>query len=300
MKRVLITGGSGFIGRHCLSFLLERGFEVFAITRNQIPKESLPIFWEKLDIAENQKVDAFIQRVKPQFLLHLAWYAKHGLYWNAPENLDCVAQSLHLLKSFAASGGKRVVIAGTCAEYDWKQPVCKEEEIFGKAQGLYGTCKAALHQMAREFSLLQKLSLAWGRIFYLFGPHEQKGRLVPSVISSLLQGKEFICAQGDLERDFLYVEDVAEAFVSLLDSSVEGSVNIASGKEIQIRQMVQWISEKMGAKDLIRFNKNESTPLKMIAEVRRLAEEVHWKPKYELFPALNQTIEWWKNQLCSG
>ena len=272
MKKVLVTGSSGFIGRHCIPFLLERGFEVFAITRNEIPRADSSVFWEKIDLSHAEQIDSFLERVKPEFLLHLAWYAKHGLYWNAPENLDCVGQSLHLLKSFAHHGGKRAVMAGSCAEYDWKNPLCREDEMPLQSQGLYGTCKSALHRMAAQFSHLQGLSFAWGRIFYLFGPHEQKERLIPSLISSLLQGKEFLCAQGDLERDFLYVKDVAEAFVCLLDSSVQGSVNIASGTNVSIKQMVASIAEKMDAIDLVRFRKNEGSFLPISGTDKRAAE----------------------------
>jgi nucleoside-diphosphate-sugar epimerase len=295
MKRVFLTGASGFVGQYCVPLLIEKGFEIFALSRNETKSDS-KIHWVRADLSEASRIDSLLKEIQPEYLLHLAWYAKHGLYWNASENFDCVAQSLSLLKSFASHGGKRVVMAGSCAEYDWKQPLCKEEEISAISQGLYGTCKSALHRMSLEYSRLQGLKFAWGRIFYLFGPNEQRGRLIPSVISTLSQGKEFTCAQGDLYRDFLFVKDVADAFVSLLDSSVQGSLNIASGKVVSIKQMVQWIGEKMDAKDRIRFLQGNGEPKEMIAEAKRLSNEVHWQGKFDLRAALDQTIQWWKDQ----
>lgn len=296
MKKVLLTGASGFIGRQCLEPLLEKGFEVFAISRNRLPQEK-GIIWKKLDLAKNEEVASFIHQVKPEYLLHLAWYTKHGSYWNASENFDSVSQSLQLLKIFAESGGKRVVMAGSCAEYDWKNKVCKEEEGTLESQALYGCCKSALHQMAQKFAHLHKLSFAWARIFFLFGPYEQKERLIPSIISAFLQKTPFICKQGELSRDFLHVEDVAKAFVALLDSPIEGAVNIASGKNWKIQQIVQMIAEKMGTEELVLFGEDKSTnlPLEMIAQADRLKQEVKWEPSLELSEALDRTIAWWKN-----
>jgi nucleoside-diphosphate-sugar epimerase len=145
-----------------------------------------------------------------------------------------------------------------------------------------------------------ELSTAWGRIFFLYGPHEHPDRLVPSVISSLLLNKQAQCTHGNQIRDFLYVRDVADAFVALLGSDVEGPVNIASGRPVLMKDIIQKIANRLARQDLIQLgaiHAPANEPPLLLADVRRLNTEVRWEPKYDLDLGLDETISWWKNQL---
>jgi len=144
------------------------------------------------------------------------------------------------------------------------------------------------------------LSSAWGRIFFLYGPHEHSDRLVPSVILSVLKGKPAPCSHGNQVRDFLYVEDVASAFVTLLESSVQGPVNIGSGHPVSLKEVVNRIGEMVGAPDLIRIGEKaapQGDPSLLTADTRRLREDVKWIARYGLEAGLDQTIQWWKMHL---
>ena len=98
----------------------------------------------------------------------------------------------------------------------------------------YGNCKLALQRKLAEMNL----NWAWGRIFFLFGAHEHPGRLISSVINSLIESDSADCSHGGQIRDFMFVKDVADAFVDLLDSEVKGAVNIASGEARTIKEVV--------------------------------------------------------------
>jgi nucleoside-diphosphate-sugar epimerase len=144
------------------------------------------------------------------------------------------------------------------------------------------------------------LSSAWGRIFFLYGPGEHRDKLVASVLSSLLQGQEARCTHGNQVRDFLHVEDVASAFVALLDSKVEGAVNIASGQPITIRDVVLLAADQFAARERVEFGANaapENEPPLLVADVRRLRDEVGWSPAYQIGSGLEQTARWWESQL---
>src|SRR6202790_4494362 len=97
---------------------------------------------------------------------------------------------------------------------------------------LYGTSKHALERMLHSSSQQMGFSSAWGRIFFLYGPHEEPSRLVAYVVQSLLRAEPALCSDGNQVLDFVHVEDVASAFVALLESKVEGPVNIASGRAV--------------------------------------------------------------------
>jgi len=301
MKKVLITGGSGFIGRHCLPALVASGYEVHAVSL--IPEDPLPqIHWHVVDLLNPGEVNDIVSSVKPTHLLHLSWYMVVGKYWTSLENVRWVQASLELLRVFAANGGKRVVMAGTCAEYDWNYELCSEQTTPLVPSTLYGACKHALQIMVDAFCRQTGLSYAWGRIFFLYGPHEHPDRLVSSVIRALLQGEPARCSHGNQLRDFLHVEDVAHAFVALLDSNIEGAVNIGQGTPAAIREIVETIGEQLGAKHLIQLGALPSPPNEppvLIADTRRL-KSIGWQAKYDLKTGLEHTIAWWKNNLLTA
>lgn len=303
MKKVLLTGASGFIGRHCLRALIAHGYEVHAVSsRERAPvKDSADgVHWHQADLLDAVQVSALLARVEPTHLLHSAWYAVPGAYWAALENFRWVEASLHLLQTFAATGGQRVVIVGSCAEYDWHYGYCSEHATPLQPATVYGVCKHALQLMLDALCRQTNMSAAWGRLFFLYGQHEYAERLVASVIRAILQEQVARCSHGRQIRDFLYVQDAADALVALLDSEVTGAVNIASGTPVTLRQVVEEIAVQLGRPDLIKLGAlpaPEHEPRLLLADVARLCDEVHWSPRYELARGLAETIGWWKVQL---
>lgn len=299
-KCVLITGAGGFIGKHCLPYLISNGFEVHAVDIS-VPKEKLcGLHWHQVDLLDMKQSSKLLATICPTHLLHFAWYAKPGEYWNSLENIQWVEGSLHLLRAFHMNGGKRVVMAGTCAEYDWHHGCCSEQVTPLAPSTLYGTCKNALQSLLKDFSRVTGLSSGWGRIFFLYGPHENPNRIVSSVILNLIQDKVAPCSHGNQIRDFLHVKDVASAFVALLKSDVTGPVNIASGNPIMLKEVILSIADKLKRNELIRFGEVSSAlnePKSLTAEVKRLNSEVGWKPSYDLDRGLMQTINWWKKHM---
>jgi nucleoside-diphosphate-sugar epimerase len=294
MKKVLVTGATGFIGRYSLDILLSDGFEVHAITR--LAKSSLnkEIIWHELDLFDEIAVSELMQRIKPTHLIHFAWFAVPNKYWTSKINLDFTRASLYLAEQFVVNGGVRFVGAGTCAEYDWNNSLLEESNTPLIPRTLYGVCKNSLQMIMSKYFNDMGISFAWGRIFFTFGPYEDSNRLIPSIINNLRDNNSAICRNGNFVRDFMYVEDVASAFVSLLSSNVLGAINICTNRPIKIKDILNEIALEMGKINFLIFeeNINLNEPIELVGNNFRLLNELNWTPKYTTSEALKKTINW--------
>ncbi|HSA06022.1 MAG TPA: NAD(P)-dependent oxidoreductase [Candidatus Gastranaerophilales bacterium] len=288
MKKVIVTGASGFIGRHTLKPLMDKGFDVYGLVNSTDINNFSNCSQIKANLLNPEEVKETFNKVKPDYLLHLAWDVTSGKYLNSDQNFEWVQASIEIIKQFQQNGGKKAVFAGTCFEEYFKTP--------------YGISKKALRDIMESYCDLKNINFSWGRIFFLYGPHENPKRLIPYVINSLLNNREAECTEGNQTRDFLHVEDVAQAFVDILESAVNGTIDICSGEPIKINQLINKIGEQMGKNDLIRLGARETSmnePDVILGNNNRLVREVGWKPKYSIDKGIEQTIKWWKNEINS-
>ena len=304
VKRVLVTGATGFIGNYCLPLLSKKGYEIHAVSSKTLPKAApFEVHWHKADLLDLSQGLKLMKRIKPTHLLHLAWYVVPDKCWNSLQNLRWVQTSIGLLQAFSQYGGQRVVMAGTCAEYDWRYCCCSEQLTPLSPRTLYGASKHALQIIVDAFGKENGLSTAWGRTFFLYGPREHPVRLVSSVIRSLLSDKPARCSHGNQLRDYLYVQDVAHAFVVLLESDIRGPVNIASGYPVSLKEIVHKIAAKLNREDLVQMGAlpvAADEPDLLVGDVSRLSNEADWRPEYDLDDGLEKTISWWRTRLSAG
>lgn len=243
--RVLLTGASGFIGRHLLARLLDAGVDTVVVGRRR-PDGYQGDFIES-DLLQEQNWNRLVRSAKASHLIHLAWYAEHGKYWTSPLNLQWVNASVHLVDAFCAAGGQKVVAAGTCAEYDWQCGFCREDSTLLIPSTLYGSAKDASRRLLEAICKGYQSQFVWARIFIPYGKGEDKRRLIPSLIE-VFQGKRApFGVNVNAYRDFLHVTDVADGFLSLLLSDAAGCYNIASGHPTPIADVVRSVAHAFHA-----------------------------------------------------
>ncbi len=302
MSGVLVTGGSGFVGLPLLAEMARSGEEVHAISRS-VPSAEIPgVHWHQLDMADGSAIERLMADIAPERLIHLAWYVEHGRFWSAPENILWVERSLHLLRAFVREGGRRIVMLGTCAEYDWSgvEGPLEEARSAVAPSTLYGIAKDSLRRLATAYTHQEQLELAWARLFFMYGPREQPGRLVPSVIRSLLRGETVATTSGEQQRDYVHVDDVAGALAALARSQVVGPVDIASGRATRIRDIVVEIADQVGASELLRIGELPDRPDEpdvLVGCGARLREQVGYRFQIGLPEGIADTVRWWRSRL---
>jgi nucleoside-diphosphate-sugar epimerase len=282
-----------------LPALRQAGWDVHAVARHA-PEHDDGAHWHMADLLNQGECREVIGAAQPTHLLHLAWTATvPGAFWAAEENYAWVQASLNLFQAFAAQGGQRLVVAGTCAEYDWDFGYCSEAVTPLRPASVYGACKHALHLMLEKWSAQQGIGFAWGRVFFLYGPHEHPQKLVASVCRDLIHQRTAHCSSGGQVRDYLHIHDAATALSNLIDSDAQGAVNIASGVPVAVREIVSLLGEIEGRSDLLAFGKRESShePPFIVGDTRRLRQELLWSPEFDLESGLRQTLEWWRKSI---
>jgi nucleoside-diphosphate-sugar epimerase len=339
MSRVLVTGAGGFIGRHALPGLVAAGYEVHAVTSRPLlggkpaaaappgaaEEEAAPeVRWHSADLLVPDSAARLVEAVRPSHLLHLAWYTEPGRFGTAAENLDWVAATAQLLRAFGEGGGRRAVVAGTCWEYAWERDThCVEDAPpagGGQAERVpaagavrmaptpidpatvYGAAKHAVHLLAERWASQVGVAFAWGRVFYVYGPHEHPARLVSGVARALLRGEEARCTDGLQVRDYLYAPEAGRAFAALLASEVTGPVNVASGELVRVADVVGAIAAAAGRPELVRLGalpQRPGDPERLTADVRRLREEVGFRPAVDLAEGARRTVAWWRRALAA-
>ncbi len=301
MKKILVTGANGFIGRQTLPLLKKGGYEVIACCLK--PVNHSEVKWVQCNLLNLGEVSKMIRKVQPSHLLHLAWYTEHGKFWESLENFQWIKASLHLAYEFAKFGGRRLMVGGSCCEYDWSHVTgFSEERTPCNPFSVYGRAKNMLRVILEDFCNLMNISFVWPRIFFLYGPFEDKKKLVASIILTLLQGKTFTLQNSHYLRDYLHVEDVAAAIVSLLNSPLQGPCNIGSGQGVSLKTLGEVIQKTLSSINLLRYSDSEApSPGKaIIADATKLQQVVGFTPRISLEQGMGYAVEWWKKQQQSS
>ena len=297
IKRVLVTGVSGFVGRHVIAPLLKHGYEVHCVSRKKIfDDKGLDVIEHTVDLLMPGEAEALVKAVCPTHLLHLAWTPNPGRALASLENIRWAALTLNLFHAFKDAGGTRAVMVGSCAEYDWSFGLLSENETPLHPATLYGAAKHSVHELIEAATPETDTSVAWARLFFLYGPYEQNTRLVASVSRSLVLGRPVATTDGSQRRDFLYVEDAAAALILLLESNVSGAINIASGYCGPVREIIEILGDISGKSSLLKIGALPNpigTPPILSADVTRMHKDLGFKPNYSLESGLAATYQWW-------
>jgi len=198
-----------------------------------------------------------------------------------------------LVRSFAEAGGKGAVVAGSCAEYDWRSNGSFSEGSKLGAATLYGRAKAATGSLLTAAARDIGITLAWARIFFCYGPGEPPGRLIGDLITGLSAGNIVKCTDGRQKRDFLHAADIGRALAILADKNANGPINVGSGQAVPVATVIETVARLMKRPELIRLgaqSRPPDDPPHIEADVTRLTTEFGFRPEFDLESGLADVI----------
>lgn len=292
-RRILVTGASGFLGRHCVAALAEAGHRVIGLARRP-GAEPLPGAVEVLpcDLLDPASRAQALAAAKADCLIHFAWHADPRDRWLTPANLDWVAASLALAREFAATGGTRFVFVGSCAEYDWSHSLLSEQDTPLRPATAYGAAKAATGLALSGAAGALGLAFAWPRVFFCYGPGEPRGRLVPDLIAGLLKRERVACTDGEQRRDFMHAADIGRAIAAIALSDWQGPINVASGEAVAVKALIAEVAGALGRPEQVELgaiSRPPSDPPLLAADTASLAG-LGFSPRFDLAAGVRDTI----------
>jgi len=240
--KILVTGATGFIGRHVVPELIKKNHDVIAVARNIEKAKEMPWYKNVTFIARdiyNPKLDPVVEFGVPDALIHLAWSGlpNYNDLFHFEKNLNC---DYNFLKKIILAGTKHVMITGTCFEYGMQNGQLSEENITIPTTP-YGLAKDTLRKFLLMFQMKNPFILQWVRLFYMYGPGQNPNSLI-AMLDRAIDNKEkvFNMSGGEQLKDYLPVEKVAYYLSLLLDHpECSGVINCCCGKPISIRNLVE-------------------------------------------------------------
>lgn len=239
---VLVTGATGFIGRHVVGSLLEKGHHVTAVARDRQKAEKFSWFSKVRFIAcdiHSAATDPTELLEPAGVVIHLAWpnLTDYNSLIHIEETLSA---DYRFLSALVHSGVKHLVIAGTCFEYGL-QSGCLDEDMPACPVIPYAIAKDSLRRFLEVRQKKSFFHFQWARIFYPYGDGQKANSLLAQLHATIDRGGNvFPMSGGEQLRDYLPVEDVADRLTMLAETpSFDGIINICSGTPISVRRLVE-------------------------------------------------------------
>ncbi len=243
--KVVVTGATGFIGKHVLAELNRRSVKSVAMVRTREQKSIVHLGCSIVQHDLNYACsNAFELLGRPDVIIHLAWSGLPN-YKSLHHFENELPVQYQFLKNLIKSGLQNLVVAGTCFEYGMNYGSLSEE-LSVKPNNPYGFAKDALRCQLEYLKSTHQFNLTWARLFYLYGEGQPESSLLPQIRQAVEQGEQiFNMSGGEQLRDYLPVEKVASYLVSLALAEKDiGIVNICSGNPVSVRKLVEnWIKE---------------------------------------------------------
>lgn len=306
MRRALITGGTGFVGANLVRRLLAEGCEVHLLVRSSYQAWRIADLQERVcfhvvDMNTPSAVHALFASLRPEWVFHLAAHGAYAFQTDAQEMVRTnLLGTINLVEAFLQVGGAAFVHAGSSSEYGFKGHPPTEGEVL-EPNSDYAFTKAAATLYCGYTARRSRARIITLRLYSAYGPFEDPRRLLPMLVLSGLAGKLPPLVNPDTARDFVYVDDVCDAFIraAAVGNPPFGAVyNVGTGVQTDIRQIVALARQELNicAEPRWQSMSNRAWDTSTwVSDSARIARELEWKPRCALREGFRGLVNWFRD-----
>ncbi|MCS6772443.1 MAG: NAD(P)-dependent oxidoreductase [Kiritimatiellae bacterium] len=291
--KIIVTGATGFIGRAVVHALVDRGHTVLAVDRaGSAPAAARFI---RADLADSAAIERlFAEEGGGAALIHLAWDMRRH------EGFGVQAESVRIAAGIAdvaaAAGVSRIVTLGSADEFGAASGILTEETTPVQPLSPYGWAKRAVHDLFASWAIRTGIPVVWLRPFIVYGPGQRGDQVIPYAVECARQRKPAAFSDGQQVRDFVYINDAAEAVCLAVEAPARGfeEYNLGSGQPTRVVDVLRAIAAYFQVEDLFKFGahpRRPGEPDEFVADPRRAAERLGWRARTDWRSGIEQTCE---------
>lgn len=311
-KIILITGATGFIGSNLTRTLIkDKQNEVHILIREKsnlwrikdiLSEQNLTKYY--VDLLNYEKLEKTISKIKPHFIIHTA------VYGGLPKEKDIkkirdtnLIGTINLLEASKNIEYKYFINTGSSSEYGSKKLPMNEKDLL-EPNTEYGVMKSAATLYCNNFAKIYKKPIVTLRLFSVYGYFEEKNRLFPYIIYNCLTNNEIFLGNPRVARDFVFIEDVVDAYITILNSDkiYYGEVfNVGTGKQQNIQDVAETILKTTGKNLRINYSEQKLRSFDTytwVADISKINNAFGWFPKNSFLQGIEKNIKWFKENLC--
>jgi UDP-glucose 4-epimerase len=302
VKRVLITGASGFVGANLARRVLQEGHETHLLVRHKYQRWRLEeiisdVRLHEVDLLDSQEVRSLVSAIRPDWVFHLAAYGAYSNQVGIRPMMDTnLLGCISLLDACVGSGVQAFVQTGSSSEYGYKDHPASEDEI-AQPNSHYAITKLAATHYCQLIARQYEMSATTVRLYSIYGPYEEPTRLIPTLVVYGLHGDLPPMVSPTTARDFVYVDDAVEAILRIAAVAPPAGViyNICSGAQSTIASVVETARRLMGITCKPAWfsmaGRSWDTDV-WVGSPERMARDLNWRVQVDFESGLSRTIEW--------
>ena len=292
--KIFVTGGSGFIGKPVVRQLASRGHDILLLSRKAKPDTEFVsdrIGFVQGDLRDYQGVGHIMRDYGAQALVHLAWEGLPDYSWEMCERN--LGYSVKLFSEAAAAGCSCILSTGSCWEYAARTGMCSEDDQLGSAS-IFPAVKNGLRFIGEGISRDKKLRFNWLRLFFVYGPGQREGSLIPYIIECLKKNVHPHLQNPVAGNDFVFVDDVAEAVADVVEGTPRNVVyNVGSGTSTNVEEIVRRVYRQMDkpVDERMFVHRQDAERQDFWANISRIGHDTNWRPKHDVESGIRATLK---------
>jgi len=293
--KILITGATGFVGKHVIDQIQASGYDILASTleKDKIECSYKDIQWLYGDMGDIDSLKPAIKSFSPEVVIHLAWQGIPD--YSEGVSLINLNNSIQLLDLIVEETScKKIIVSGSCFEYGAKKGITKETDPI-KINSFFAWAKHSLYEYLALKCEKKNINLVWFRIYYVYGPGQRIKSLIPYVVNSLKLNEIPQINNPMNKNDFVYVKDVANAFYIAAHKKINSGIyNLGSGASTSVYEIIKIckliINSSTDISELILKKSNAKKEIDFWADISKTTKVLEWYPQISIQDGIKEYI----------